>query len=121
MTKSELMNIAEHIAIAKTARTNKLYYCQAEIISQFGEMYTALKSYNTVVAVYSGEHNAIYVFEYYSATTCQHVAKFRKYMQEELGQRATIVKLYGYSQMGKKELVKHMQCDWQDLIDSIIR
>lgn len=37
-----------------------------------------LKSYNTYVAVYMKNISTLYVFDYYSATTSQHVSKFIK-------------------------------------------
>lgn len=41
-----------------------------------------LKSYNTIVAQYNTDYRALKVYDYYSATTCQHVGKFQRYLRE---------------------------------------
>lgn len=54
----------------------RLNCCQAWIYTDdYGRKW--LKSYNTVVAVYSPIEDRLYVFGRYSSTTYQHVRKFR--------------------------------------------
>lgn len=66
----------------------KLRNCKAfvydGVITQKGENYTAtlpvyvLRSYLTNVAFIRKSTGTLYVFDYYSATTAQHIAKFAK-------------------------------------------
>ena len=57
-----------------------LDYCTAETFN-VGRRYTALRSYNTIVAFYDHETNTLYdVLRYvygYTATSAKHIAKFR--------------------------------------------
>lgn len=41
-----------------------------------------LKSYNTIVAQYNIFTHNLKVYDYYSATTCQHVGKFERFISE---------------------------------------
>lgn len=67
---------------------NKLRTCKAEVVEGSypikqgnGTTYIAcyvLKSYSTHVAFITYHTRKAYVFNYYSATTCQHISKFLK-------------------------------------------
>lgn len=58
----------------------RLDYCTAETFN-VGYRYTALRSYNTIVAFYDHETDILYdVLRYvygYTATSAKHIAKFR--------------------------------------------
>ena len=62
----------------------KLYYCNAEIWECMGIL--ALVSYGTPIAVYSPEHWSLYdclrVVYGYTATSAQHISKFKKWLAE---------------------------------------
>lgn len=58
----------------------RLYRCSAHMI--VCEDVIVLKSYNTFVAHYDIDNGIIYVYDYYSATTSQHISKFIKFCRE---------------------------------------
>lgn len=56
--------------------------------------YVFLKSYNTIVAYYDTFSRDIKIYDYYSATTCQHVTKFMRLLNEYGYEIDTITYLY---------------------------
>jgi hypothetical protein len=44
--------------------------------TEHGELWYALKSYNTIVALYNPYTDTVYVLGYWSATSCKHIAKW---------------------------------------------
>lgn len=70
-----------------TSVAKRLYRCNAMICGlsyspTLNDTPTALVSYNTCVAVYLPHNSRLYVFDYYSPTTCQHVCKFERWLRE---------------------------------------
>lgn len=69
----------------------RLYTCSAWIY--YTGQYTILKSYSTIVAVYDGERDILYDglrYVYgYTATSAQHIAKFKKFLPDKPGQILT--------------------------------
>lgn len=68
------------------ARTERLNYCKAEICyCDYTEFFKCspilLRSYSTFVAVYIPTTDRLFVFDYYSNTTTQHIAKFRVWLR----------------------------------------
>lgn len=64
----------------------RLNYCQADICycdySEFFKCHPILlRSYRTFVAVYIPTTDRLFVFDYYSNTTSQHIAKFRVWLR----------------------------------------
>lgn len=67
-------------------RTERLNYCKADICyCDYSEFFKCspilLRSYSTLVAVYIPTTDRLFVFGYYSTTTCQHIAKFRVWLR----------------------------------------
>ena len=67
-------------------RTERLNYCKADICyCDYSEFFKCrpilLRSYSTLVAVYIPTTDRLFVFDYYSTTTCQHIAKFRVWLR----------------------------------------
>lgn len=67
-------------------RTERLNYCKADICycdySEFFKCHPILlRSYSTIVAVYIPATDRLFVFDYYSPTTSQHLAKFRVWLR----------------------------------------
>ncbi len=66
-----------------TTAPRRLDYCTAEMFN-VGSRYTALRSYNTIVAFYDYDSDTLYdVLRYvygYTATSAKHIAKFRNRM-----------------------------------------
>lgn len=81
--RATFLDAVEDLTIARTERLN---YCKADICyceySEFFMCYPILlRSYNTFVAVYIHTTDRLFVFDYYSATTSQHLAKFRVWLR----------------------------------------
>lgn len=74
MTRTELINFMGENARGKDEI--QLNTCQAWIINCGN--YAILKSYSTLVALYSDLTGTVYVLDRYSTTTDKHVAKFMK-------------------------------------------
>lgn len=79
MTRIELMIYAQHkydMALSKhTFNTyERLKTCQAHYVDVDNSV--ILKSYDTIVAIFNKRVGTLYVFNYYSATTVQHINKF---------------------------------------------
>ena len=67
-------------------RTERLNYCKADICyCNYSEFFKCrpilLRSCSTLVAVYIPTTDRLFVFDYYSTTTCQHIAKFRVWLR----------------------------------------
>lgn len=79
MTRRELMIYAQQtndkaLSAHKFNRYERLNTCQAHYVDVGNSV--ILKSYNTVVAIFNKCVGTLYVFDYYSATTQQHISKF---------------------------------------------
>lgn len=79
MTRTELMIYAQHkydMALSKHKFNTyeRLKTCQAHYVDVGNSV--ILKSYNDIVAIFNKRVGALYVFNYYSATTVQHIYKF---------------------------------------------
>lgn len=64
----------------------QLNYCKAEIcLCKYSDFFKCrpvlLRSYTTYVAVYIPTTDRLFVFDYYSPTTSQHLAKFRVWLR----------------------------------------
>lgn len=64
----------------------RLNYCQADICyCDYSEFFKCspilLRSYSTFVAVYIPTTDRLFIFDYYSNTTTQHIAKFRVWLR----------------------------------------
>lgn len=100
--------------------TERLYYCKADIIIPDFSEFIILRSYSTIVAAFSYETEALYVFGYYSATTSQHVAKFRNWIRYSFPYKPWSfprrVYLYNDSRTGKRAARKNIDDDFASLI-----
>lgn len=64
----------------------RLYHCTADIIAKDGIIY--LKSYKTIIAIYDSKNDntlfdALRAVYGYTSTSCQHVRKFYKWLNEK--------------------------------------
>lgn len=115
MYKDELINKVYETFNEYQNRTKEkqLNHCNAWIsqININGERYTVLRSYRTLVALYSHINDVVYAFDYYSATTSKHVSKFVNLM------RATKkINLYADSRTSKKVRLWNELEDYNSLI-----
>ena len=74
----------EYRALSCIEKT-RLFHCSARYALINTERFygVVLESYNTVVAYYDKSIKKMYVFGYWSPTTCQHISKFARLMQPE--------------------------------------
>lgn len=75
----------------------KLYQCSAEW-GFLGGWLVVLKSYSTIVCVYNPDTNEIFDFLRlvygYTATSAQHIAKFRNFCRGKFGKNPTMYRWY---------------------------
>lgn len=85
MTRTELIATVKEVNYRTMNKWSNLYHCSADYREIYinGKCYTVLRSYSTLVALYSPRTGTVYEFDYYSATTTQHVYKFAKLMQAD--------------------------------------
>lgn len=98
---------------------SRLYYCKAWIIKPDFSDFLILQSYSTIVAAYQFSTGILWVFGYYSATTVQHVAKFRNWIRYEYQagwNYPRTVKLYNDSRTGKRAARKNLDDDFASVI-----
>ena len=102
-------------------KTIRLYYCKAWITQSKYSRWILLQSYKTIVAAYDKNTEILYVFDYYSATTSQHIAKFQKWLLREMNPRPVKrVNLYNDSRTGKRAAQKNIDDDFASVIASAI-
>lgn len=126
LTRTEAMNLAEHAIIKECVR---LKSCQAweivpssRLITEEGHGYNfdILQSYRTKVAmaiygrgvcrVAAGGDVTVLVFNYYSATTSQHIAKWVNELKKWYN--VTVVKMYNDSRTGKRKAKENIEKDF---------
>lgn len=81
--RATFLNAVNELTISSHERLN---YCQADICycdySEFFKCYPILlRSYSTFVAVYIPTTDRLFVFDYYSVTTSQQIAKFSRWLR----------------------------------------
>lgn len=81
--RATFLDAVEDLTIVRTERLN---YCNADICyCEYSEFFMChpilLRSYTTFVAVYIPTTDRLFVFDYYSPTTSQHLAKFRVWLR----------------------------------------
>lgn len=118
MTKTELKRITRSAYVRNRYRSRysdgeqRLNSCQAWYYTDKDLNAVALRSYQSIVAVYWA--GVVWEFDRWSSTTTQHVYKFARFMD------APVVSLYSRSGMSKRDYEKHMACDWSDVIDAVL-
>lgn len=78
-----------------------------------------LQSYSTIVAAFQRSTGILWVFNFYSNTTSQHIAKFRNWIRYEFqtGWNYPItVRLYNDSRTGKRAAQKNHDDDFASVI-----
>lgn len=102
---------------------SRLYYCKAWIINPDFSDFLILQSYSTIVAAYQFSTNILWVFDYYSKTTAQHVAKFRNWIRYEYRtgwNYPRVVRLYNDSRTGKRAARKNLDDDFASVISTAL-
>ena len=82
MTRTELVKKSNDLFRFKTETgSEKIGKCQAYIFHYDQYEADLIKSYNTIVGIYNRKTATLFVFDYYSATTIQHIYKAAKILK----------------------------------------
>lgn len=101
----------------------RLYSCKAWIINPDNSDFIILQSYATIVAAFQCSAGILWVFDFYSNTTAQHIAKFRNwicYNYQISWNYPKTVRLYNDSRTGKRAARKNLDDDFASVIASAI-
>lgn len=104
---------------AVKGQVERLYYCKAWVFMPDNSDFIILQSYSTVVAAYQFSTGILWVFDFYSNTTAQHVSKFRNWIRYTYNtgwNHPRTVKLYNDSRTGKRAAQKNLYDDFASVI-----
>lgn len=123
-TRSDIVKAVEHQSNIHVGGTkNRLYYCKAWIIKPDFSDFLILQSYSTIVAAFQFSTGILWVFDHYSTTTAQHVAKFRNWIRYETKtgwNYPKTVNLYNDSKTGKRAARKNLDDDFASVISAAL-
>ena len=108
---------------AVKVQIEQLYYCKAWIIQPDNSDFVILRSYSTIVAAFQRSSGILWVFDHYSNTTAQHVAKFLNWIRYEYRtgwNYPIIVRLYNDSRTGKRAARKNLDDDFASVISAAL-
>ena len=123
-TRSDIVKAVEYQSSLHVGGSkNRLYYCKAWIIKPDFSDFLILQSYSTIVAAYQFSTGILWVFGYYSATTAQHIAKFRNWIRYDFHTGWNYprkVNLYNDSKTGKRAARKNLDDDFASVISTAL-
>lgn len=97
----------------------RLYSCKALILHPDFSDFLILQSYSTIVAAYQYSTGILWVFDFYTKTTSQHIAKFRNWIRYKYRtgwNQPRIVHLYNDSRTSKRDAQKNLDDDFASVI-----
>lgn len=104
--------------------TQRLYNCKATIICPDFSDFAILRSYSTIVAAFQYSTGILWTFGFYSHTTAQHIAKFRKLLRYKYPYKSwdfpRKVNLYNDSSTGKRAAKKNHDDDFAGVIQQAL-
>lgn len=101
----------------------QLYTCRAWVYMPDNSDFIILQSYSTIVAAYQRTTGIVWVFDFYSSTTAQHIAKFRNWILYEYQAGWNYprkVNLYNDSRTGKRAARKNLDDDFASVISTAL-
>lgn len=104
---------------AVNGQCEQLYFCKAWIFMSDNSDFIILQSYSTIVAAFQRSTGILWVFDYYSNTTTQHIAKFQNWIRYEFQtgwSYPVTVRLYNDSRTGKRAARKNLEDDFASVI-----
>ena len=123
-TRSDIVKTVENQSDLHLGGYKKrLYYCKAQIIYPDFSDFLILQSYSTIAAAYQISTEILWVFDHYSNTTTQHVAKFRTWLYYEFKTGRSLphkVNLYNDSKTGKRAARKNLEDDFASVISTAL-
>lgn len=102
---------------------SQLYSCKAWILHPDFSDFLILQSYSTIVAAFQVSTCILWVFDFYSHTTAQHIAKFRNWLRYEFRtgwNYPRVVRLYNDSRTGKRAASKNLDDDFASVISTAL-
>ena len=78
MTRTELMNFANKVYLTYlpwARKEERIFSCEAWIVKWDFTDFVLIKSYSTIVGIFSYSTGTLYVFKYYTVTTSEHIIK----------------------------------------------
>ena len=125
MTRSEIVDqvLEAYYSGYPRTHTERLYTCKARIVYVESSDWLVLQSYATVVAAYQYSTGILWVFNFYSNTTAQHIAKFRTWLYYEFKTGRSLphrVNLYNDSRTGKRAAQKNLDDDFASVISTAL-
>ena len=126
-TRKEIIEAVEAV-ISKynldgKGQIEQLYTCKAWIFIPCNSDSIMLQSYMTIVAAYQFSTGILWVFDFYSRTTAQHIAKFRNWLRYEYNTGWNYlrkVNLYNDSRTGKRAARKNLDDDFASVISTAL-
>lgn len=119
-TRQELADaVIKEYNRAVNGQVEQLYYCKAWIFMSDNSDFLILQSYSTIVAAFQRTTGILWVFDFYSNTTAQHVAKFRNWLRYEFitgWNYPKKVNLYNDSRTSKRAAQKNLDDDFASVI-----
>lgn len=101
----------------------QLYSCKAWVYMPDNSDFLILQSYSTIVAAFQRTTGILWVFDFYSCTTAQHIAKFMNWVQYEYKtgwNYPKVVRLYNDSKTGKRAARKNLDEDFASVISTAL-
>lgn len=108
---------------AVKGQVEQLYSCKAWVFMPDNSDFSILQSYSTIVAAFQRTTGILWVFDRYSNTTSQHVAKFSNWIRYEFQTGWNYpkrVNLYNDSRTGKRAARKNLDDDFASVIDAAL-
>jgi hypothetical protein len=119
-TRSDIVKAVDHQSSLNVGGSkSRLYNCKAWIIKPDFSDFIILQSYSTIVAAFQYSTGILWVFDHYSTTTAQHVAKFRNWVRYKYNtgwNYPKTVRLYNDSKTGKRAARKNLDDDFAIVI-----
>lgn len=100
-------------------QVEQLYNCKAWVFMPDNSDFLILQSYSTIVAAYQFSTGILWVFDFYSNTTVQHIAKFQNWIRYKYNtgwNYPVTVRLYNDSKTGKRAGRKNLDDDFASVI-----
>lgn len=123
-TRSEIVSaVIDAYNKTKRGEGKQLYNCKAWILENDSFDFMVLQSYGSIVAAFQRTTGILWVFDHYSNTTSQHVAKFRNWLRYKYRtgwNYPVIVRLYNDSRTGKRAARKNTEDDFASVIASAL-
>lgn len=123
--RDDLITAAKYFSsLPQGGYTQQLYNCKATIICPDFSDFAILRSYATIVAAFQYSTGMLWVFDFYSHTTAQHIAKFRNLLRYKYSYKSRDfprrVNLYNNSRTGKRAAAKNLNDDFASVIASAL-